>query len=340
MVTTFKTSDTNITNQYFMRRVFLSILYSQWAYRQFSQKASIPRNNGKVVKWRYHDALSPATTELTEGTTPTGSTPTLNEISATVGQYGDFIQLSDAVGIFDEHGNLLVQPESIQNVQLLGGQAVDTLDVLARDVLVAGTNVFYAGAPGVAARTSVGAANKVSEDDFAAIVRSLQNNKVKPIAPIVTAGVGVGTVPIDSSYFSIVSPYTLFDLKKLDGFVGKHKYGATTQLVPNEVGALADIGVRFLLDQNAKVFSAGGEGGIDVHGTIVFGQEAFGEVNLEGDPIAQDENAVQIIPKPFDTGDKSDPLNQRATLGWKIPAYVMKILRQNAMYRYEHAITS
>lgn len=340
MVDTFVTSNTNITAQFFYKRAFLDILYSRWIFRQFAMKEPIPANNGKTVKWRYFDKLSAATTSLTEGTAPTGSKATLNEISATVSSYGDWIQISDEVGLFDIDGNLLITPRSVQNIQLLAGQCLDTLDVLARNILYAGTNVYYAGAPDIASRGAIGVSNQPSMTDFEAIVENLESNDIKKITPQVQASVGQGTHPIAESYMGLVGPKSARIIRNLDGFIGVQRYGNSGQAYANEIGALADVGIRFCMTgSNEKVFSAAGAGGIDVHACLVFGQEAFGEVDLQSLVTPNALNDVSIIAKPFNTGDKSDPLDQIATMGWKIPAWVMKIIRQAAMYRYEYAVT-
>lgn len=74
--------------------------------------------------------------------------------------------------------------------------------------------------------------------------------------------------------------------------------------------------------------------GMDVHATLVFGKDAYGVVDLEG------RGAIQMIIKQHGSAGASDPLNQRATIGAKVPAYAAKILNDLWMLRIEHAVSA
>ena len=67
----------------------------------------------------------------------------MTTLTATISQYGDWIQLSDLLDLTAIDNNV------VQATKLLGSQAGRTLDTITRDVLAGGTNVIYA--PKVAA---------------------------------------------------------------------------------------------------------------------------------------------------------------------------------------------
>ena len=71
----------------------------------------------------------------------------------------------------------------------------------------------------------------------------------------------------------------------------------------------------------------------DVHGTIVFGRDAYGVVDVEG------KGAVQIIVKPHGSSGTADPLDQRATVGAKVTAYTAAILNDLWLVRIEHTVS-
>lgn len=102
---------------------------------QFGQKHPIPKNGGKTIEFRKYDPLPKATTPLTEGVTPTGQKLNMGVITATVAQYGGFIELSDILLLTAIDNNL------VQATKLLGSQAGRTLDTITREVLNGGTNV-------------------------------------------------------------------------------------------------------------------------------------------------------------------------------------------------------
>ena len=66
----------------------------------------------------------------------------------------------------------------------------------------------------------------------------------------------------------------------------------------------------------------------DVHNTIILGRDAYGIIQLQG---------VQNIIKGFGSGN--DPLNQRATSGWKC-YFTAAILQELAVLRIEHGVTA
>ncbi|MDR1620105.1 MAG: N4-gp56 family major capsid protein [Clostridiales bacterium] len=82
----------------------------------------------------------------------------------------------------------------------------------------------------------------------------------------------------------------------------------------------------------AKIVSRdGADSGIAVHQTLVFGQDAYGIINV-------DEGSIRIIVKSVGEGG-FDPLNQRGTVGGKVMAFAAKILNEDWITRIEHAVT-
>ncbi|HML49252.1 MAG TPA: hypothetical protein PKE04_21140, partial [Clostridia bacterium] len=82
----------------------------------------------------------------------------------------------------------------------------------------------------------------------------------------------------------------------------------------------------------AKAYPYGsGLEGAPLTATLIYGQNAFGNVSLEGTG-----KNVQIIVKPIGSSGAEDPLDQRGTIGWKVKGYTMKILQDWFMIRVEH----
>lgn len=70
-----------------------------------------------------------------------------------------------------------------------------------------------------------------------------------------------------------------------------------------------------------------------VNSTIVFGKDAFGVVDIEG------EGAFKTIFKPKGSAGTGDPLDQRWTAGWKATGFTAAILQDLWMVRIEHGFT-
>lgn len=304
----------------FYDRNLLTRLLPRLVWALWGQPKAMPAREGQNVNFRRFASLTAATTPLTEGITPAGNALTVAEFTATPKQHGDFIEVSDYLDF------TAPDPVFLEATDLLGEQAGDTVDQLTRDVLVAGTTVQYANSK--VSRVTVAAGDILNDTEIFKVVRTMQTNKVKPINQILNASTGVGTKPIAGGYIAIISPAVLYKLKTAANtkFIPVHEYGSREALLPHEVGALDE--VRFVLTNNPKVFTGEGAAGIDVHCTIVMGQDFYGVIMPQG---------IQTIVKPFGSSGTSDPLDQRQTVGWKM-MYVAVILQQLAGVRIEHAL--
>ena len=270
-------------------------------HNQFGQKRNIPKNGGKTIEFRKIGALPKAKTALNEGVTPNGQTLTVTAITATVGQYGDFVRITDMLDL------TAIDPILTETGKLLGNQAGETLDALTADVLNAGTNVQYSG--GKAARSALTEEDVLTVDDIKNAVRTLKRNNAKKI---------------NGSFVAIIHPDAAYDLTNDPKWEAVKTYDPK-DLYNGEIGRLH--GVRFVETTEAVKFTSGEN---EVFSTLVFGADAYGVTNIEG-------GGLENIIKPLGSGD--DPLNQRATSGWKA-THVAKILNDLHMVRIESRATA
>lgn len=311
------TTSTQIpAGQVFYDRNMLVRAVSNFVHTRWGQQRDIPANKGEQIKFRRYGVLAAATTPLTEAVTPTGSQLSVTDITATPLQYGDYITLSDYVN-FTTLDPLLTETSGI-----LGDQAGDTLDQLTRDVLVAGTTVQYAST--ATSRVTVTSAMTLTVAEVREGVRTLEENKAKMIMEQIDAEDAYNTVPIGKAYVGIIGPRTHFDLKGETGYVPVVKYSSQANVMEDEKGAVDD--VRFVHTPNAKIFTGAGAAGVDVYATIILARHAYGISRISG-------KALENIIKPLGSGQ--DPLNQRATSGWKA-TFVAKRLNESFMLRIEH----
>jgi len=313
--------DAEVNNRYdrrLLRRAQPALLHNR-----FAQIRDIPQHSGTdVMKFRKYGDLTVSTTALTEGVTPTGSQLSITDITATVLRYGDFVTLTDKVQ------TETMDPILMETSSILGDQAGNTLDQLCRDIIVAGTTVQYAST--ATSTVTVASTMKLNRAEVKEAVRTLRGNNAKPIKRMVNPTDAYNTTPIGESFVGIVSEDTIFDLDEADGWIPVENYPNKSTVMPNEMGMLAN--VRFLMSTNAKVQTAGGAGGIDVHITLIIAEEAYGQTRISGE-------ALKNIIKPLGSAGTADPLDQRGTSGWKA-TYVAKILQQGFIVRIEHAVSS
>ncbi len=268
-------------------------------HNQFGQKRNIPKNGGKTIEFRRFSPLPKALTPLTEGVTPDGEQLTVTNITATVGQYGDYVALTDVIQM------AAIDPVLIETNKLLGVQAGETLDRLTANVLNAGTNVQYAG--GKESRSTLAEGDVLTVDDIKKAVRTLKMNKAKPI---------------NGSYVAIIDPEVAYDLMKDKEWIDVKTYSDPKGIYTGEIGKL--YGVRFVETTEAVTFK---ESSNTVHSTLVLGADAYGITSIDGGGLTN-------IVKQLGSAGSADPLNQRSTSGWKA-IHVAKILVEEYMVRIE-----
>jgi N4-gp56 family major capsid protein len=89
---------------------------------------------------------------------------------------------------------------------------------------------------------------------------------------------------------------------------------------------------KIFVSSNSRVYAAGGEGGVDVYSMLFIARESYGYVGMAGSfpqitdnqpdsaytMTGQNVKPVEIIVKPLGSAGADDPLNQRATIAWKM----------------------
>lgn len=309
----------NFYDRTLLMRAIPLFVHTRWA-----QVRDIPRKAGtSTIKFRRYGNLVAATTPLDEGITPVGSSLSVTDITATALQYGDFITITDKLDYQSQ------DPVLMEAAEILGDQMGDTLDQLTRDVLTAGSNKYLAGTANTL-RSDIAAGDLITEILVKKTTRLLKNNKARRMTKMVDATTGYGTTPLNASYIGIVHPNTTYDLKGIANFVPVEKYSSTTGIMEGEVGKIDE--VRFVETVNAKVFAGEGKSDIDVYATIIFGSDAYGTTRISGE-------AMKNIVKPLGSAGTADPLDQRATSGWKA-TFVAKILNDAFLVRIEHAVSA
>ena len=260
---------------------------------QFGQKHPIPKGRGKTIEFRKYDPLPKLTTPLTEGVTPNGQKLSLKKLTATVAQYGGYVELSDILML------TAIDDQLIQATKLLGSQAGRTLDTITREVLAGGTNVQYAEGQVSARASLVGGSATPSANHYLT---------VKAIQMAVRTLKRMNAPKINGNYVAIVHPDVVFDLMRDPEWQAPHNYVDTENIYSGEIGRIA--GVRFVETTEAKIFEGAGASSRDVYATLVLGEDAYGVTELTG-------GGLQHIVKQLGSGGSTDPLDQRATAGWK-----------------------
>lgn len=79
----------------------------------------------------------------------------------------------------------------------------------------------------------------------------------------------------------------------------------------------------------------GGAQGANVYGTVIYGQNAYGDIEL-----GMGGENVKIIINPPGSSGAADPLEQRGTIAWKVKGFCCTILQDAFIVRIEHGATA
>jgi N4-gp56 family major capsid protein len=273
---------------------------------KFGQTYPIPSKSTKVGKWRRYNALDASPKTLTEGVTPSASKLTASDVTATLDQYGDRLEISDV--IMDTHEDPVLQ----QSIDILGEQAAEMVEEMRYGVIKAGTSVDYANG---SSRSDVNTTLTLGQQRR--ILRGLKSQRARKITNVIKSTPDYATQPVAASYIALCHTDCEAAIRDMAGFVPVEKYG---QIPPweSEIGKVED--VRYVASQVFQPFAdAGGTAGdmistsgsqADVYPILYIGRDAYGIVPLKGKLAV---TPMVVNPKPSD----SDPLAQRGHVGWK-----------------------
>jgi N4-gp56 family major capsid protein len=201
-------------------------------------------------------------------------------------------------------------------VELLGQQRGETFDQLYRDLYAGATNIVYVNGTTTATVTEI-----VDANDLDRALRLLRNNKAKSFSPMIMASQNVGTGPVMPSYWGLCHEDVAFDLRNTRDFLLAAEYAKSSGAIAGEFGASKN-GIRFLSSPNG--YKLAGATGVtaaatdikntasfaDIYSIFVVGQQAVAGVSLSG-------GNGGVIRKGLGSAGTADPLNMKATVGWK-----------------------
>lgn len=290
---------------YFSRKLLIQAKYKT-VLDQFAYVEKIPSNSSKTISFTQYADLTPTTTPLTEGTAPTDTQLSSSAITATVDQLGAFVTLTDLAQLTVKH------PVTQKTTELLGVQAARSYDRMVNSVVVAGTNVVYAG--GQTARANIAATNYLTFGEVRKAVALLRNN---------------GAMEFDDGNFVLViDPSVEADLMT-DTTFQSVVFRQSVPAKQNELykGTVTVFGgVTIVRSNNIPYLAGAGVGGtVNVHTSYIFGRNAYACSDLQSLEMYKE-----------GPGGQSDPLHQTMKMGWKV-AFKSVILNNNFMVRLESA---
>lgn len=308
------TNQLTAENATFYKTAMLDRLLPDLFYMKYGEKKNIPKRSGATAQWRRLNSLAVATTQLTEGVTPDGVDLDITPITATVKEYGNWTKISEFIDLVG------IDPLLTETSELMGENAAESMDIIVRDIINAGTNVVYANSK--LSRITLDAdTDHISGADVLRIRTIMKRNKVKPVK-----------VPDGSmAYLMFIHPDVAADLMRTDDWKAQNTYVSVDNRKSGEVGKL--YGVYFLEAVNNSILDGAGASSADVYLNVCIGKGAYGVPDVDGS------SSPDIIVHPKGSAGTADPLNQFNTVAWKT-TFTAVILQQLALIRYECTATA
>ena len=294
---TLTSSITELIMSYY-DRLLLEKLRANLVMYQFADKKKLPKNSGTTITWSRYTDFS-ASSALTEGTVPAAQVTSASNISATIEQYGDYVQPSDLL-VMTAIDN---QIESI--LDLLGYQAALTIDTRIRNGVLgtssvpsgaklplqywhSGTSSGYVGTLSSVLGDMTMDTNNIREAAF-----NLRRLNVRPFE--------------DGCFVAVAHPNVIKDIESDSNWQTWNQYIAKETMWKGEVGKI--YGVRIVESTNMYSTTSGAGASTTAYFTPVFGKGCYAVTELDG--------GVKTFVKTPNSYDMSNPLDQYSTVGYK-----------------------
>jgi N4-gp56 family major capsid protein len=287
-----------------------------YAYRPelyFDHMADVQPTNqshvGASVVFSIQNDLAVASTPLSETVDVTPATLSDSQVTVSLAEYGNTVTTTALV-----RGTSYLDLDPIV-ANVIGYNAGISIDTVARNVVQAGTNVFYSGA--ATSRATVTTAMTLSGNDVRKAKAKLR---------------GANVPTIGGAYMAVIHPDVAYVFTGDTGganFRDPHTYSQPDEIWTGEIGMFE--GFRFVEAPRAPLFAdSGSPGTVDVYRTLFMGRQALAKAYSTVDGNGAN---PRVIPGPV-----VDSLRRFVPMGWFwLGGY--SIFRQTAIVAWESAST-
>jgi N4-gp56 family major capsid protein len=215
-------------------------------HQEGAQLRALEGNAGKQVIFNRFSPLALATSSLVEGTNPTAVSLTDTQVTVTLAEYGNSINVTRLLGTVD------IDDRDKEKIDVVAQNMGESLDALVRNALQSGATILNGNGSITAAL-------------IAQTVATLKENKAL-------------MYPGTFGWIGKIQPETEYDLILTTTWQNAAAYSNVQALYAGEIGAL--YGVRFLVTNQGYVTA----GTTPYYANFVHGREAFGVYDNQLDP--------------------------------------------------------
>lgn len=308
-------------------------IYESYSFEKYFDTITLPKNNGKTMKFRKSGRYVTNGEPLVEGVTPKEDEPmSTYTYSASLDDFGGYITYTDQVDIYS-----LDSGESTRLQRNQGYAVGELFQLKARQILYSTTNRWFATPVDANGADTTGLVLNGSLEDARQSCGRFNLNDARKIKTYLRRNNVTGFDGKD--YIWLISPEIesdLLDLSKNDKkftFVEIKNYQNGEEIMDGEIGRWN--GFRFVVDngitETATVTVSSAER--HIHGTIILGKYR-GEKGAKMVKLAGYGEPETII-KGLGSSGTNDPLNQKGSIAWKCLGWGGLVLYDEAVVMYE-----
>ena len=289
----------------FDRKAFFA-LRSKLQHVQFATVKGEPFHVGGVVQFNLTDDLATATSALSETTDVTPVAMSDSTVNVTLVEYGNVVRTTRKA-----RGTAYRNIDS-DAANVIGYNAGNSIDEVARGVLVGGTNVTYADT--ATSTATVGAAMTLGSDEIREAVATMRGNSAPPL--------------MGELYAGLLHPDQAVDLRAETGGAGWTEPVNNSEAARRWMGVVGIYeGVGWIESPRVRLTADAGVTTTDVYDALIIGDEALAMAYSSSESAA----LPQVV-----RGEVTDTLRRLVPVGW----YWLggfSIFREESLHRIETA---
>lgn len=290
------------TMQIYYDRKFLERAKYELRHDFGAQTKNVPMNSGKTVYFTRFTPLAILTAALSEAANPTAVDMTAANVSAVLAEWGNYTTVGSLYSMTSIEDGLT------EHVSVHGQNAGESIDQELRRILISANT--YSGSTGTLVQIPAGATalsaihttDTLTGLEIRRAVRTLKTQRAQKFP--------------GGLYRGIINQYNAMDLMGNSEWLDAHRYTTSDAIERGVVGKLH--GVEFVESNNAYFLLTGGfstsaTNVANVYSSWIFGQNAYGMVNLGSN------KGPKIYVKNPGGNSTDNPIDMFSTVGWKFP---------------------
>ena len=302
-----ETTNLDITVRAYYDRLALMTLQNNTVLYDLCEKKPLPGKSGKTIHFTRYTNFSEVTTHLTEGVPPTAIQLSATNVSAALVQDGYVTEISDLLDMTNITDN---GKAAVERLAEQAGRSIDSF--IRREIYNTSTN----SAVPVSANVKTYFFNDATRGNLSVLPQASCSMTTSVIRYATTQLKSINAKPlVGEDFVMVVNPITAGRLRADSTWLNANQYSGVfaEKIFKGECGRIE--GTRIVESTQIPFFASSTAGNVYVSSAEV---SAYFSILLGKGAVGVTEMGGGLETYTVAGADKSDPLNQKTTYGWKI----------------------